>query len=70
MDISANLISETTSSFRTAYAVAKDLRELNGAVVGEVHRSDHSCAEIIDHIAHGMKKKLVRTIREKTDVNR
>lgn len=77
MEISANLICETSSSFRTAYAVAKErlafrkmpslmtLQELNGAVVGEVHRSDHSCAEIIDHIAHEMKKKLVKTIPEK-----
>ncbi|KAK0133231.1 E3 SUMO-protein ligase KIAA1586 [Merluccius polli] len=38
------------------------LNELNGAKVGPAHRSDHSCAAIVEHIADEMKKKLVSHI--------
>lgn len=41
------------------------LQELNGNVVGNVHRSDHACTEIVDHIANEMKKKVVSNIKEK-----
>ena len=55
MEINASLILETATSFRTAYAIAKErlefikmtplmkLQELNGTVVGNVHRSDLLC---------------------------
>ncbi|KAL2096749.1 hypothetical protein ACEWY4_005956 [Coilia grayii] len=64
----------TASSFRAAYTVAKErmpytkmtpimkLNELNGAKVGPAHRSDHSCAAIVEHIAGEMKNKLVSHI--------
>lgn len=76
MEINAALVQETTSSFRTPYAVAKEslafrkmpplmiLQELNGVVIGNVHRSDHSCAEIVNHIATEMKKVVVKNIKE------
>ncbi|CAB1428695.1 unnamed protein product [Pleuronectes platessa] len=35
------------------------LNELNGAKVGPAHRSDHSCAAIVEHVADEMKKRLV-----------
>ena len=61
LTINANLVRETISAFRTAYVVAKErlafrkmpslmaLQELNGAEVGPVHRSDQSCAQIVQH---------------------
>ncbi|XP_063053987.1 uncharacterized protein LOC134448159 [Engraulis encrasicolus] len=64
----------TASSFRSAYTVAKErmpytkmgpvmkLNELNGAKVGSTHRSDHSCAAIVEHIAEEMKNQLVSQI--------
>ena len=64
----------TANSFRSAYTVAKErmpytkmgpimkLNELNGAKVGSAHRSDHSCAAIVEHIADEMKKQLVSHI--------
>lgn len=72
----ANLVRDTISAFRTAYVVAKErlafrkmpslmeLQELNGAEVGAVHRSDQSCAQIVQHIAMEMKKKMVTKIKE------
>lgn len=77
LEMNAALVQETISSFRTAYTVAKErlafrkmpplmtLQELNGAVVGNVHRSDHSCAEMVNHIAKEMKQVLVKNIKEK-----
>ena len=75
LTINANLVRETISAFRTAYVVAKErlafrkmpslmaLQELNGAEVGPVHRSDQSCAQIVQHIATKMKKKMVTKIK-------
>lgn len=75
--INAQFVKETVSAFRTAYVVAKErlafrkmpslmmLQELNGAEVGPVHRSDQSCAQIVQHIATEMKKKIVRRIKER-----
>jgi len=75
LETNAALVQETTSSFRTAYAVAKErlafrkmpplmtLQELNGAVIGNVQRSDHSCAEIVNHIATEMIKVVTHLMR-------
>ncbi|XP_073693982.1 E3 SUMO-protein ligase KIAA1586-like [Garra rufa] len=77
MESNAHLVHETTNSFRTAYTIAKErlsfkkmtpllkLQELNGAAVGKVHRSDHSCAEIIEHISKEMKRKVISHIKAK-----
>ncbi|RXN13585.1 macrophage mannose receptor 1-like protein [Labeo rohita] len=40
------------------------LPKLNGANVGNVHKSDHACAEIIGHIASEMRAKLVSKVKE------
>lgn len=76
LEINSKLMEETATSFRSAYMVAKErlaykklpplmkLQELNGAKVGSVHKSDHSCAEIIGHIAQQMRKKFVSNIKE------
>ncbi|XP_062260281.1 E3 SUMO-protein ligase KIAA1586-like [Platichthys flesus] len=70
-EMSSAFIDVTSSSFRAAYTVAKErlpyskmtpimkLNELNGAKVGPAHRSDHSCAAIVEHVADEMKKRLV-----------
>lgn len=63
---------ETTSRvFRTAYKIGKHgrpfkdmridvmLQELNGVNMGRVLHSDKTCADIIDHIATEMRKKMV-----------
>lgn len=75
VELNATLLHETANSFRTAYTVAKErlsfkkmtpltkLQELNGTKMGSVHRSDHSCAEIIAHISAEMKKKFVSHIK-------
>ena len=64
-------INAKSNAFRYAYMVAKErmafkklppvmqLQEINGAKVGPVHRSDKSCAEIIGHIAHEMRKRFL-----------
>lgn len=74
LEQSAAAFDVTASAFRAAYTVAKErmpytkmtpimkLNELNGARVGPAHRSDHSCAEIIGHIAGEMKKTIVSRI--------
>ncbi len=76
LETNAHLMQETALSFRSAYMVAKEkmsyrklpavmsLQKLNGANVGNVHRSDHACAEIIKHIANEMKAKFVSNIKE------
>ena len=40
------------------------LQEINGAKVGPVHRSDKSCAQIIEHISHEMRNKFVSNIKK------
>ncbi|XP_062376891.1 E3 SUMO-protein ligase KIAA1586-like [Sardina pilchardus] len=74
--INAKLLEETSNAFRSAYMVAKErmafrklppvmqLQEMNGAKVGPVHRSDKSCAEIIGHIAHEMRKRFVSNVKK------
>lgn len=76
LEVNANLMQETATSFRSAYMVAKEkmayrklpavmsLQKLNGANVGNVHKSDHACAEIIGHIASEMRAKFVSKIKE------
>lgn len=76
IEVNYKLMEETATSFRSAYMVAKErlsyrkltplmkLQELNGAKVGTAHKSDHSCAEIVGHIAQQMRKKFVSNIRE------
>ncbi|CAL9690722.1 unnamed protein product [Knipowitschia caucasica] len=70
LEVNAHLMQETATSFRSAYMVAKEkmayrklpavmsLQKLNGANVGNVHKSDHACAEIIGHIASEMRAKF------------
>ncbi|XP_056091376.1 E3 SUMO-protein ligase KIAA1586-like [Rhinichthys klamathensis goyatoka] len=77
IDIQSDLLKKTTVSFRTAYTVAKErlsykklnplmtMQELNGAEVGNIHKSDHACAEIISHIAKEMRRKFVCNVKEK-----
>jgi len=64
----------TMRVFRTAYNIAKkerpftdlpadvDLQQLNGLNMGRVLHSNVSCADIIDHIAHEMRDKMVADI--------
>lgn len=40
------------------------MQELNGAEVGNIHRSDHACADIISHIAKEMCRKFVCYVKE------
>lgn len=40
------------------------LQKLNSANVGNVHKSDDACAEIIRHIASEMRAKFVSKIKE------
>lgn len=69
---------ETTCRvFRTAYKIGKpgrpfvdmsldvNVQQLTGLSMGRVLHSNNSCADILDHIASGMRKKLVRDILEK-----
>lgn len=65
---------QVSGVFRTAYNIAKqgrpftdlpldiDLQTLNGADLGRLLHSDHSCADIIDHIAAQMRLRLVQQI--------
>ena len=74
--INAKLLEETAIAFRSACMVAKErmpfkklppvmqLQEINGAKVGPVHRSDKSCAQIIEHISHEMRNKFVSNIKK------
>lgn len=67
---------ETCRVFRTAYAVSKmnlpftaqrellDLQEANGVELGQLHKSNHSCAKIVNHISTQMKKKLSENLRK------
>ena len=66
-----NNIEATERIFRTAYECAKSklsfsehtrltvLQKLNGADCGNILYSDHSCRNIVDHIASEMRKELV-----------
>jgi len=74
VDSQSRQFSETIRIFRTAYCVAKqnlaftvhddlvELQQLNGLDMGYIHRSDHSCAKIIGHIAEQMKMNLTNKI--------
>ncbi|XP_060788818.1 E3 SUMO-protein ligase KIAA1586-like [Neoarius graeffei] len=76
IDIQSELLNKTAVSFRTAYNVAKErlsfkklnplmtMQELNGAEVGNIHRSDHACADIISHIAKEMRRKFICYVKE------
>src|SRR6478609_12115538 len=67
---------ETCRVFRTAYAVSKmnlpftaqrellDLQEANGVELGQLHKSNHSCAKIVNHISTQMKNKLSENLRK------
>ena len=67
-------VRSTANVFRTAYYIAKndrpyldhpeliDLQRANGVNVGRVLHSQTVCVEIIDHIATGMRKKLIDPI--------
>ncbi|RXM99424.1 hypothetical protein EOD39_11558 [Acipenser ruthenus] len=64
----------TCRVFRTEYTLAKlnrpftdlpvllNLQSENGLDVGRVLQSDHSCADITDHIAKSMRRKLVESV--------
>ncbi|XP_069486321.1 E3 SUMO-protein ligase KIAA1586-like [Ambystoma mexicanum] len=68
------LYEETCRVFRSAYKIGKherpftdlpldvDVQRMNGLDLGRVLHSDHSCAEIIEHIASTMRAKLVHHI--------
>ena len=76
IDIQSDLLKKTTVSFRTAYTVAKErlsykklnplmtMQKLNGVEVVNIHKSDHACAEIINHIAKEMRRKFVCNVKE------
>lgn len=63
--------------FRTVYQICKtsrpftdlphliDLQELNGIDIGRVLHTDHSCADIANHIACSMRQKVVKEIVHK-----
>ena len=77
IDSQSKLFEETIRVFRTAYCVVKlnisftthgallKLQEANGLKVGGVHRSSHSCTNIVNHIAEEMKKKLCTNLKQK-----
>ena len=66
----------TTAIFRSAYLIAKkdrpysdhfdnlELQQLNGVDIGHGLHSRYSAAEIIDHVAKDMRKKICKTIIE------
>lgn len=66
----------TIRVFRTAYKIGKhsrpftdmpidlNVQKLNGLNVGRVLHSNKTCGEIIDHIAHELKKKMAKDITE------
>lgn len=68
------VLATTCCIFRTAYYVAKndrpyldhpeliDLQRANGCNVGRILHSPTVCTDIIDHIAHEMRKKLISEI--------
>ena len=76
VDVQSELLRKTAVSFRTAYNVAKErlsykklsplmtMQELNGAEVGNIHKSDHACADIISHIAKEMRRKFTCYVKE------
>ncbi|KAJ1135126.1 hypothetical protein NDU88_001571 [Pleurodeles waltl] len=65
---------QVSEVFQTAYNIAKqgrpftdlpldiDLQTFNGPDLGSLLHSDHSCADIIDHIAAQMRLRLVQQI--------
>ena len=73
-DLETKAHTVTNRVFTTAYYVAKErlafvklkpsilLQELNGLDMGGLHRSDHSCFAIIDHIAKEMRAHLITAI--------
>lgn len=73
--LNAKVLLETVHSFRKAHFVAKEklafskmyglveLQEMNGVKTVSCHKSDHSCINIITHIANKMRKKIVSTIK-------
>lgn len=40
------------------------MQELNGAEIGNIHKSDKACAEIIGHIAKEMRRKFVCNVKK------
>ncbi|XP_069494929.1 E3 SUMO-protein ligase KIAA1586-like [Ambystoma mexicanum] len=68
------LYEDTCRVFRSAYKIGKherpftdlpldvDVQRMNGVDLGRVLHSDHSCADIIEHIATTMRAKLVHHI--------
>ena len=40
------------------------MQELNGAEVGNIHKSDHARAEIISHVVKEMRRKFVCSVKE------
>lgn len=66
----------TIRVFRTAYKIGKhsrpftdmpidlNVQKLNGLNVGRVLHSNKTCGEIIDHIAHELKKEMAKDITE------
>lgn len=73
--VTASLFEETANALRTAYFVAKErlafkkmsclvsLQETNGAKMGQLHRSDHACINMIEHVAVKMKKTVISKIK-------
>lgn len=71
IDADTRNLEETCRVFRTAYAVAKmdlaftahrgllELQEANGLDIGKVHRSDHSCSKITNHIANQIENNIL-----------
>lgn len=76
IEASSHQFNETEAAFRTAYCIAKErmsftkmgplieLQEQNGSKMGNVHRSDHSCAEISTHLASEMKRTMISNLKK------
>lgn len=74
-DADSRHFEETCRVFRTAYAISKMnmaftkfsellvLQEANGLDLGQLHRSDHSCAKIITHISNQMKTRFCERLK-------
>lgn len=73
--LNAKVLLETVHSFRKAHFVAKEklafskmyglveLQEMNGVKTVSCHKSDHSCINIITHIANKMREKMSQQLK-------
>lgn len=77
LEVNAHLMQGISISLRSSYMEAKEkkkaygmipdvmsLQKLNGANVGNVHRSDHDCTEVTGHIANEIGTNFVSEVNK------